>query len=78
MLLGDRTSTECAIHELPNAWISRATVWIVEAEELGSGGNGPDEDEETPAGGEVVLAATTTRYEPSKAKLIAICRPMPN
>ena len=80
MLLGERTSTECARLVPPAISISLATVWIVEAEEFGSGGNGAWVGEEPllAVAGEVVLAATTTRYDPSIANVIAICRPMPD
>lgn len=73
----------------PSSEISRATVVIVESEELGSGGKGPLEE-----GEEVDLAETITMVEelaaqsivlfilllpayPFFARSIATCRPIP-
>lgn len=55
MLAGERTSTCSAVATPPAEVISRATVLMVEAKELGSGGKGLHL-----LASEVVLAATTT------------------
>lgn len=54
-LSGERTSTWTAVAWPPASVISLATVVMVEAEELGSGGKGPGLE-----GSLMVLAATTT------------------
>jgi hypothetical protein len=55
MSSAERTSSWMAVASPPAVVISRATVVMVEAEELGSGGKGAVE-----LGSEMVLAATTT------------------
>lgn len=50
-----RVSTGIAVAVPPTSWISRSTVLIVDAEELGSGGKGAVLDAFP-----VLLAATTT------------------
>jgi hypothetical protein len=54
-LVKSRTSTDIAVAFPPVEVISRATVLVVDAEELGSGGKG-----EHFVASEVVFAATTT------------------